>query len=168
MRVKCGQQKHPEKIASLLACLRIMHHCLRGKLVSINPNISPKLLTDVDKNVATQTSNIHDIKQLLERNEELIDQNDPLTVLSNANYLALVPRETGQVKLRFLGMHAFDRPNSTACRLGRYCKCDTTPKTFVLASPDTLQAPFTTRETVAVETPASLATSFSVHARTFI
>ena len=37
--------------------------------------------------------------------------------------------------------------------------------TFVLVVLDTSSAPFTTRDTVAVETPASLATSFTAHDR---
>jgi hypothetical protein len=52
--------------------------------------------------------------------------------------------------------------------VGGYCNRETAPNTFALASQDTLQVPFTTRDTVAVETPASLATSFTVHARTSV
>jgi hypothetical protein len=52
--------------------------------------------------------------------------------------------------------------------LGQYCNLEIAVKTFVLVSQDTLPAPFTTRDTVAVETPASLATSFTVHDRTLI
>jgi hypothetical protein len=85
-----------------------------------------------------------------------------------ANHLALLPRKTGVAKPRFLGMPALDRPNSAACPLGRYCNRETAPNTFVFASQDTLQVPFTTRDTVAVETPASLATSLTVHARTSV
>ena len=40
--------------------------------------------------------------------------------------------------------------------------------TFLLASRDTVPDPFTTRDTVAVETPASLAMSITVHDRTFL
>jgi hypothetical protein len=39
-------------------------------------------------------------------------------------------------------------------------------KTFVLDSSETLPVPLTTRDTVAVETPANLATSFTVLAIT--
>src|ERR1700691_3506608 len=38
-------------------------------------------------------------------------------------------------------------------------------KTLVLVLPDTMLPPLTTRDTVAVETPASLATSFTVGTR---
>jgi hypothetical protein len=61
-----------------------------------------------------------------------------------------------------------DRPNSTAEALGRNPNWEMAFMTFVLLSHDTLPAPFTTRDTVAVETPASLATSLIVLDRTFI
>lgn len=69
---------------------------------------------------------------------------------------------------RFLGMPRFVRPNSAACPLGRYCNREMAVETLVRVSRDTSQAPFTTRDTVAVETPASEATSFIVQTRTFI
>ena len=59
-------------------------------------------------------------------------------------------------------MPAFARPNSAAFALGQYFNFEIAAKTFVLALPDTLPAPFATRDTVAVETPASRATSFTV------
>jgi hypothetical protein len=40
-------------------------------------------------------------------------------------------------------------------------------KTLALVSADTFSAPFTTRDTVAMETPASLATSFALLAMEF-
>jgi hypothetical protein len=46
--------------------------------------------------------------------------------------------------------------------LGQYCNCEIAANTLVLVSPDTLEAPFITRDTVAIETPASLATSLEV------
>jgi hypothetical protein len=84
------------------------------------------------------------------------------------NHLALLARETRVEEPGFLGMPALDLPSSAACSLGRYCNRETASNTFVLASQDTLQTPFTTRETVAVDTPASLATSFTVDARTSV
>jgi hypothetical protein len=50
--------------------------------------------------------------------------------------------------------------------LGQYCKLEIAVNTFALFSPDTLPAPFATRDTVAIETPANLATSFIVLAIT--
>jgi hypothetical protein len=50
--------------------------------------------------------------------------------------------------------------------LGKYCKLEIAFSTFVLVSSDTLPAPFATRDTVAVETRANLATSFIVLAIT--
>jgi len=47
--------------------------------------------------------------------------------------------------------------------LGQYFNLEIAFKTLVLVSPDTLPASFTTRDTVVVETPADLATSFIVH-----
>jgi hypothetical protein len=52
--------------------------------------------------------------------------------------------------------------NSVACTLGRYCSLEIASKTLALLSLDTLLQPFTTRDTVVVETPASLATSLTV------
>ena len=49
--------------------------------------------------------------------------------------------------------------------MGQYCNLELAVMPFVLVVLDTLGAPFTTRDTVAVETPASLATSFTVHDR---
>src|SRR5579863_7395253 len=63
---------------------------------------------------------------------------------------------------RLLGIPPFARPNAAACRFGRYCRDKTTDNTRSLVSQDTLPVPFKTRETVAVETRASWATSFTV------
>lgn len=52
--------------------------------------------------------------------------------------------------------------NSTAAVLAQYCNVEMAFKTLVLVSRDTLPLPFATRDTVAVETPANLATSFIV------
>jgi hypothetical protein len=49
-----------------------------------------------------------------------------------------------------------------------YCNLEIAVKTFVFVVEDTLPAPFTTRDTDAVETSASLATSFIVHDPTLI
>ena len=46
--------------------------------------------------------------------------------------------------------------------MAQYCKVEMALKTLVLVSQDTLRLPFATRDTVAVETPANLATSFIV------
>jgi hypothetical protein len=59
-------------------------------------------------------------------------------------------------------MPPFASPNSATCVLGQYCNSQIVAKTLVLILPFTLLAPFATRDTVAVETPASLATSFIV------
>ncbi len=61
-----------------------------------------------------------------------------------------------------------DLPNSDADALGRNCNFEIAFKTIDLLSQDTLPASFTTGDTVAVETPASLATSLIVHDRIFI
>src|SRR5260370_42190593 len=61
-----------------------------------------------------------------------------------------------------MGLHLAPRFNSVACTFGRYCSRELAVKTLVLVSLDTLQLPFTTRDTVAVETTASLATSVAV------
>jgi hypothetical protein len=67
----------------------------------------------------------------------------------------------------FLEMPPFARPNSAACALGQYRNFETAFKTLILVLLDTLPAPLTTRDTVACETPESLATSLTVHGRTF-
>jgi hypothetical protein len=64
---------------------------------------------------------------------------------------------------RFFAMPPPARPNSAAEVLGQYCNVEMAVKTLALVRPDTFAAPFTTRDTVATETPASRATSFTVH-----
>src|SRR5436305_11985466 len=64
-------------------------------------------------------------------------------------------------------MPAFARPNSAACAFGKNCNLETADMTFVLVLPDTVLVSFTTRDTVASETPASLATSLIVHGPAF-
>jgi hypothetical protein len=54
------------------------------------------------------------------------------------------------------------RFNSVACKFGQYCNREIAVKTLFLVSLDTFPLPFTTRDTVVVETPASLATSLTV------
>jgi hypothetical protein len=68
---------------------------------------------------------------------------------------------------RFLGEVPFPRPNSAAWLLGRYCSLAIALKTLVLVSADTAPVPFVTRDTVAVETPASRATSFAMWLTSF-
>lgn len=67
--------------------------------------------------------------------------------------------------LRLLGIPPFSRPSSAACAFGRYCTLDIAVKTFVLVLRETVPEPFTTRDTVAVETPASFAMSLTVLCR---
>jgi hypothetical protein len=57
------------------------------------------------------------------------------------------------------------RPNPTACSLGENCNAVMAFRTFVLVASDTSLVPLTTRETVAVETPARRATSLTVKDR---
>jgi hypothetical protein len=59
------------------------------------------------------------------------------------------------------------RPSSEAWRLEQYCKPAIASITLPLVSPETVSELFETRDTVAVETPANLATSLSVQDRTF-
>ncbi len=54
------------------------------------------------------------------------------------------------------------RPNSAAYVFGQYCNLEIAVRTFDLVVHDTYPASFTTRDTVAVETPASPATSLIV------
>ena len=68
---------------------------------------------------------------------------------------------------RFRGIPLFPRPSSAAWLFGRYCEPEIALDTFFFASRDTAPDPLTTRDTVAVETPASLAISITVHDRTF-
>ncbi len=63
---------------------------------------------------------------------------------------------------RLLGIPPFARPNAAACPFGQYCSHETADRTLSFVTRDTLHEPFTTRETVAVDTRASLATSFTV------
>lgn len=69
---------------------------------------------------------------------------------------------------RFRGIPLFPRPSSAAWLFGRYCEPEIALNTFFLDSCDTAPDPLTTRDTVAVETPASLAMSITVHDRTFV
>jgi len=59
------------------------------------------------------------------------------------------------------------RPSSAAYALGLYFNLEMAAKTFAFVMQETFAAPFTTRDTDAVETPASLATSFTVDGRRF-
>ena len=68
---------------------------------------------------------------------------------------------------RFLEIPPFARPSSAACGLGLYCNFATMLRTLLLVLVDTLSAPFTTRDTVACETPASLATSLTLLGRVY-
>src|ERR1700728_639823 len=77
----------------------------------------------------------------------------------------LMPNNAATQTPRFLEIPPFARPNSAACALGLNCNFETTLKTLFLVLVDTLLAPFTTRDTIADETPASLATSLTVLGR---
>jgi len=52
--------------------------------------------------------------------------------------------------------------SSEASTCGQYSNCDAARKTLAAVFPDTTLEPLVTRDTVAVETPASIATSFMV------
>lgn len=65
----------------------------------------------------------------------------------------------GRALLLFLDMPAFIRPSLIACSFGRYFKREIAVRTIVLVSRETFATLLTTRDTVAVETPANLATS---------
>jgi len=69
----------------------------------------------------------------------------------------------GRGALRILRLPPFPRANSAAGVLGRYRNCETAAMTLAAVLPDTLLEPLVTRDTVAIETPASLATSHMVH-----
>src|ERR1035437_5929679 len=60
-------------------------------------------------------------------------------------------------------MPRFSRPNGGACALGLNCNFETAVNTLLVVLADTVHEPFMTRDTVAVETAASLPTSFTVH-----
>ena len=64
--------------------------------------------------------------------------------------------------VRFLRIPPFCRPSSAAWLLGQYCSLETAANTFVFVLRDTVPEPFTTRDTVAVETPARRAMSLTV------
>jgi hypothetical protein len=64
--------------------------------------------------------------------------------------------------IRFLGIPPFCRPSSAAWLLGQYCNLETAANTFFFVLRDTVPEPFTTRDTVAVETPARRAMSLTV------
>jgi hypothetical protein len=70
--------------------------------------------------------------------------------------------------LGFLRIPPFARPNAAAYGLGQYRNLEMADKTLVCVSRDTRSELFKTRDTVAVETPASLATSFTVDDWLFI
>jgi len=63
---------------------------------------------------------------------------------------------------RIFGMPMFLRANSAARTSGQYSNCDTASNTLASVFRDTVFEPLVTRDTVAMETPASLATSFIV------
>jgi len=64
---------------------------------------------------------------------------------------------------RLLGLPSLARASSAAWAFGKYFKAEAASRTLVFVFPDTLTEPLVTRETVAIETPASLATSLMVH-----
>ena len=68
------------------------------------------------------------------------------------------------VLLGNLFLPLFVRPSCFACRFGMYRSVDTASMTACRALSDVRGSPFKTRETVAVETPASCAMSFTVEA----
>jgi hypothetical protein len=76
---------------------------------------------------------------------------------------AQLTRVLGTPFLRFaLFFPLFVRPSSMACRLGTYRNAEIAFITAILALADVRASPLRTRETVAVETPAFLAMSFTV------
>jgi hypothetical protein len=68
----------------------------------------------------------------------------------------------GRYEVRFLEMPPLPRLNSAASALGQYCNCEIAAKTLVAVLTETSAEPLITRDTVAVETPANLATSLMV------
>ena len=69
-----------------------------------------------------------------------------------------------EARLRLLlGLPSLTRASSAAYAFGKYFKAEAASRTLVFVFPDTLPEPLVTRETVAIETPASLATSLMVH-----
>ena len=63
---------------------------------------------------------------------------------------------------RIFGMPMFLRANSAARTSGQYSNSEAASNTLAAVFPDTALEPLVTRDTVAIETPASLATSFIV------
>lgn len=82
--------------------------------------------------------------------------------------LTMCRAAVGTLIRRLLDIPEFARPNSTACAFGQYRNCAIATKTFALVSLATFPALVITRETVAVETPANLATSLTVGIGTLI
>src|SRR5277367_3711823 len=67
-----------------------------------------------------------------------------------------------QALTRFRGIPPLARPSSLAWRFGRYFKAEIAASTASLVTEETFAEPFMTRDTVAVETPASFAMSLIV------
>ena len=89
-----------------------------------------------------------------------------MTIKRGVNHkpdLSSHPVQGWRLNIDLLGMPPPPRPNSAADALGRYCNSEMAVKTIALFELDTLLIPFMTRDTVAVETQASLATSLIVY-----
>lgn len=81
------------------------------------------------------------------------------------NQDALCRANVGAFWPRLFGMPELARPNPTACALGENCNAVMAFRTFVLVAADTQLVRLTTRDTVAVETPARRATSLTAQDR---
>ena len=91
-----------------------------------------------------------------------------IRVLSTLPFCEMIAESTNTVAtilltFVFLRTPAFVRASSEASEFGQYCRIDIACVTSAFFLFDTQAVPLRTRDTVATETPACLATSFIVH-----